>query len=776
MTDYYIAKAGVVQGGQKYAEVAVAAPSAAVTHSDRVGGATYSWACVYNTPKDSFDSIKMREVRNTTGHITTLSVYSMGAIPDDQNTSEDDSETDRVLRTDLLVASATHTQVVDNATGVDTDVVFDFNTTLSQANLGAAFTVVQSTTDGSGTRVGTSELRFDDRDALDYFTSPNDNQSTDNNIGGAGNTYFQTTAGGVWSSYSPDPCLAFELYNSTSIPLGNDENASINSIANPFATVEKCYAVAASNLINGSDKVIFREGTYRSEYSYGGSTNAIWFGDGVGEIPGSVIAYQGERVAFETPEQKLNSIEFRNLGNVVSSYYIDGIDFRNGSASVTRGFVKFDQVSNWTTLVNIYIQNNTFTQLESENDLLDGAIRTATTGKAIYNVLNNTVTVADAKGMEMANLNGTLNIKNNTIINLAPQTSDNSEAPCIFVSGRSGVTTDTYINVENNTLKFVIGGSNSGAHMLQADYFNHYNISNNYFDLSDSNALVEDSTPPINNMRIGNSSLLTEPTHYRNLKTLRIENNTCKNINTRGSFLAFYKTPAAQTANHIDAGSIVTVKDNLIEGNPFLRRSDSNALAIDTFASYVEDFIVDGNTFKDYQDVIRPYNLGTNYVIKNNIFDQLGDDTAGSKTVSIFIRLEENVDPVVIENNTFIFGEKGTCIYFSSLASNTTDVLIKDNSFIFIGAEEKSANNNYLVYRASTDNLDQFTFKGNYYYGLENLNTTSSLTSHLTGGTLLQGLALLPETTYHTTNIVKNGPVGTMIKRMSGTSLGWNIK
>ena len=198
--------------------VSVASANEGFTHSNRVNNSTlYSWACVYNTPSSTFNTIKVRGVRADVGDVTTLSVYSTGAIPDDPATSEDDDKFDRYLRSSLLVTSAQHTQT----SSVDSNVYFSFPTDLSQANLGVSFTVVQDTADSSGNRVATSEYRFSSLSSLSHYQSPNNNTSSSHADGGAGNVYYQTThTGGAWSSYSNDPPLAFELYYEPRTPFG----------------------------------------------------------------------------------------------------------------------------------------------------------------------------------------------------------------------------------------------------------------------------------------------------------------------------------------------------------------------------------------------------------------------------------------------------------------------------------------------------------------------------------------------------------------------------
>lgn len=197
--------------------VSIASENEASVHANRLNNVTlYSWGCVYNTPSSTFNTIKVRKVRADIGDVTTLSVYSTGAIPDDPATSEDDNETDRYLRSSLFVTSAQHTQT----SSFDSDVFFFFPTNLSQANLGVSFTVIQDTADSSGNRVSTSEYRFSSLSSLSHYQSPNNNTSSDNSSGGAGNVYYQTNEGGVWTSYSNDPPLGFELYFEPRTPFG----------------------------------------------------------------------------------------------------------------------------------------------------------------------------------------------------------------------------------------------------------------------------------------------------------------------------------------------------------------------------------------------------------------------------------------------------------------------------------------------------------------------------------------------------------------------------
>ena len=760
MTDFYIAKAGVVQGGQKYAEVAVAAPSAAVTHSDRVGGATYSWACVYNTPKDSFDSIKMREVRNTIGHITTLSVYSMGAIPDDQNTSEDDSETDRVLRTDLLVASATHTQVVDNATGVDTDVVFDFNTTLSQANLGAAFTVVQSTTDGSGTRVATSELRFDDRDALDYFTSPNDNQSTDSNTGGAGNTYFQTTAGGVWSSYSTDPCLAFELYNSTSIPLGNDSNDGL-SLSAPKATVASVQAIIA---FTPADKIIFRAGTYTTELSFGPVTETLIYMEF--DTPTehiSLEAYEDETVVFEMPVNESYLLGFNNINGSSNDdvYTVKNIQFRNGaSTAASESFIYNTQSNSSSTFYKFIVDGCTFTQLGTEIDIVRGGVYAAISNIASVEIRNCEFNIVDQKALTLTNQIGVV-IENNTFNLVAPTTNDDRLAMFSFAGRQNAVNNQvSQLFFRNNRVNYTFSdGMDGDTIVMQPEYFNEMHFIGNTFNFEATNIQsnrIIDTFRPATTTQAGRTTNL-----------INIIGNTFNNNTGRGDTIEFYRS-----TDFPENTAVVNFNYNTFVGNAEMQNNTSNQV-LDTTSMKATEFNCIGNNFEKYQDFLLLNDMqNTPFVIEDNVFKNAGNNNTGpaGDTIPLSIYVIES-NGGTIKNNTFFIEEEGTCIRLHNGVTN--DVKVIGNSFVYLG-DVRTSGEEYIILNINPNDLDEVFIDNNYYYGLEKLGDTT-LFEYAPTATFDEAMAIADtDVTFHTTNIIKRDIAKSMTSRLT-KDIAWKV-
>jgi len=758
MTDFYIAKAGVVQGGQKYAEVAVAAPSATVSHTDRVGGATYSWASVYNTPKDSFDSIKMRKVRNTTGHITTLSVYSMGAIPDDQNTSEDDSETDRILRTDLLVASATHTQVVDNATGVDTDVVFDFNTTLSQANLGAAFTVVQSTTDGSGTRVGSSELRFDDRDALDYFTSPNDNQSTDSNTGGAGSTYYQVSDGAVWSTYAAgaqsDPCLAFELYNSTSISLGSDSNDGL-SLSTPKATVASVQAITS---FTSADKLFFRAGTYTTELAYGPDSNVHMEFDTFVELI-SLEAYEDEIVIFEMPATKSYMVTFANINGPSDTdlYSIRNIQFRNGAGDATTAFILFTQSGSSNKIIEFVVEGCTFTQLASEADLTHGALYASGTKRGTVRLKNNTFNIADARALNLTNQVVVI-LEDNTFNLSAPSSNDSSNA-MFYISGVANPVMTSKVFIQNNTTTYNWAGDSGNNILHQLEYFNEM-----YFH---NNTITINSTDTNSSVYLDTIRPATTTTNGRTTTLIDIVGNTFTNNGSRGDTIEFYRASSLTDHTHV-----VNLNYNHFIGNAVLQNKVNTECFNSEFMRATE-FNCIGNTFERYQDFLDLVDMqNTPFVIEDNIFKNAGNNNFGSSGANLPLSLYVvQSNGGVIKNNTFFIAEEGTCIRLHSGVTN--DVEIVGNSFIYLG-DTRTDGEEYIILNINSNDLDEVLIDNNYYYGLEKLGDTT-LFEYAPTATFAEAMALTDtDVTFHTTNLVKRDVVRPIASRMT-KDIAWKV-
>ena len=763
MTDYYIAKAGVSQGGQDYAEVIVAPSTATVTHSNRVGGATYSWACVYNTPSEAFDSIKMRAVRNTTGHITTLSVYSMGAIPDDPNTSEDNAETDRVLRTDLLVASATHTQVVDNSSGVDVDVVFDFNTTLSQANLGAAFTVVQSTTDANGVRVASSELRFDDRDALYHFINPNDNQSSDSNVGGAGNMYYQTVDGGYFSSYTGaqvDPCLAFELYHSTSIPLGNDSNNGL-AISTPKATVN---SIQTAYDFTSADKLFFRAGTYTTELAYGpvSEVNIYMEFDAPNEHI-SIEAYGDETVVFEMPvnEQYLLGLNNVNGSSNDDVYTIKNIQFKNGATTAaSQGFVYLTQSNSSTTFCKFVIDGCTFTQLGTEIDLVRGGVYAGITNIGSVEIRNCEFNIVDVKAITLSNQIKAV-IENNTFNLIAPATNDDRLA-MFSLSGRQNAANSqvTKLFFSNNIVNYTFSdGMNGDTILVQPEYFNEMHFFGNTFNFEttdiQSNRIIDTIRPA------------TTTIAGRTTSIINIIGNTFNNNTGRGDTIEFYRSPL-----YPENTAVVNVNYNTFVGNAEMQNNLNNQV-LDTTNMKATEFNCIGNIFEKYQDFLLLNDMqNTPFVIEDNIFKNGGNNNFGSAgdTIPLSVYIIES-NGGTIKNNTFFIEEEGTCIRLH--VGVTNDVTIEGNSFVYLGAPRTNSEE-YIIININPADLDEVTIDNNYYYGLEKLGDTT-LFEYAPTATFDEAMALADtDITFHTTNIIKRDVAKSMTSRLT-KEVAWKV-
>ena len=764
MTDFYIAKAGVVQGGQKYAEVAVAAPSATVSHTDRVGGATYSWASVYNTPKDSFDSITMRKVRNTTGHITTLSVYSMGAIPDDQNTSEDDSPTERLLRTSLLVASATHTQVVDNDNGVDTDVVFDFNTTLSQANLGAAFTVVQSTTDGSGTRVATSELRFNDRDALNHFTNPNDNQSTNSSIGGAGSTYYQVSDGAVWSTYAAgaqsDPCLAFELYNSTSIPLGSDSNNGL-SLSTPKATMASVQAIGA---FTPADKIFFRAGTYTTELSYGPVAETLIYMEF--DTPTehiSIEAYGDETVVFEMPVNEHYLLGFNNVNGSSNDdvYTVKNIQFRNGATTaVSQSFIYNTQSNSASTFYKFIVDGCTFTQLGTEIDIVRGAVYAALSNIASVEIRNCEFNIVDQKALTLSNQIGVV-VENNTFNLVAPTTNDDRLSMFSFAGRQNAVNNQlSQLFFSKNKVNYTFSDGMSGdTIVIQPEYFNEMHFIGNTFNFEATNIQSDriiDTFRPATTTQAGRTTSL-----------INIIGNTFNNNTGRGDTIEFYRS-----TNFPENTAVVNFNYNTFVGNAEMQNNNSNQV-LDTTSMKATEFNCIGNKFEKYQDFLLLNDMqNTPFVIEDNIFKNAGNNNTGAGgddiPLSIYV-IESNNG--VIKNNTFFIEEEGTCIRLHNGVTNDIEVI--GNSFVYLG-DVRTNGEEYIILNINAADLDEVLIDNNYYYGLEKLGDTT-LFEYAPTATFDEAMALTDtDVTFHTTNIIKRNVAKSMTSRMT-KEIAWKV-
>jgi len=706
----------------------------------------------------------MRKVRNTTGHITTLSVYSMGAIPDDQNTSEDDSPTERLLRTSLLVASATHTQVVDNDNGIDTDVVFDFNTTLSQANLGAAFTVVQSTTDGSGTRVATSELRFNDRDALNHFTNPNDNQSTNSSIGGAGSTYYQVSDGAVWSTYAAgaqsDPCLAFELYNSTSIPLGSDSNNGL-SLSTPKATMASVQAIGA---FTPADKIFFRAGTYTTELSYGPVAETLIYMEF--DTPTehiSIEAYGDETVVFEMPVNEHYLLGFNNVNGSSNDdvYTVKNIQFRNGATTaVSQSFIYNTQSNSASTFYKFIVDGCTFTQLGTEIDIVRGAVYAALSNIASVEIRNCEFNIVDQKALTLSNQIGVV-VENNTFNLVAPTTNDDRLSMFSFAGRQNAVNNQlSQLFFSKNKVNYTFSDGMSGdTIVIQPEYFNEMHFIGNTFNFEATNIQSDriiDTFRPATTTQAGRTTSL-----------INIIGNTFNNNTGRGDTIEFYRS-----TNFPENTAVVNFNYNTFVGNAEMQNNNSNQV-LDTTSMKATEFNCIGNKFEKYQDFLLLNDMqNTPFVIEDNIFKNAGNNNTGAGgddiPLSIYV-IESNNG--VIKNNTFFIEEEGTCIRLHNGVTNDIEVI--GNSFVYLG-DVRTNGEEYIILNINAADLDEVLIDNNYYYGLEKLGDTT-LFEYAPTATFDEAMALTDtDVTFHTTNIIKRNVAKSMTSRMT-KEIAWKV-
>ena len=202
---------------------------------------SFLYAAAFNTPSSSWNTIVIpKVVGGNAGDVIKLSVYK-GALPDDPNTDDDNSETSARLDANDLLDSATYTV----ASNIGTDGIsaqFDFNTNFSSANCGAAYTVVGEQFDSSGNHANFSAVFCTDRDGVYNFINNEDEGVEGIGFagfagGGVGNVYRQFRYGSTTPEVHTisfdhasitidgttvyDPCPAWGIY---SRPLGSGVN------------------------------------------------------------------------------------------------------------------------------------------------------------------------------------------------------------------------------------------------------------------------------------------------------------------------------------------------------------------------------------------------------------------------------------------------------------------------------------------------------------------------------------------------------------------------
>ena len=388
MTDFYIAKQGQTFDGQNYANVVVAAEDADFTAITRTRSTPLVWAAVYNTPDISWNSIRIRQMNaGQTGDLVKLRIYK-GSIPNDPNTSADDSEATRAIDENDFVEEATY---VRQSNSNETNLMFTFTTTMTKALLGDSYTVVQRNFDADGvTAIASPECRFGTsgnyaaaRGSQSNYTKPNDNTSSSQDDGGPGNLYQASTfiPGGTanvggenhWNHYSSsgdiqDVALTHELYVTTSNPLGNDSNDGLTP-STPKATLDAIIEISDDANSDG-DNIFFYGATYTdTELNVSEGSGQVASIDATSKRAHNFLAYLDQEVIFRRGGASDVSyfMKFQNItDSPQTDFKISGIKFRDsdttiGAGGITAGCLFFveDNASS-SAFPTVTIENCTF--------------------------------------------------------------------------------------------------------------------------------------------------------------------------------------------------------------------------------------------------------------------------------------------------------------------------------------------------------------------------------------------------------------------------------
>jgi len=764
MTDFYIAKAGELHDGQKYANVSLA-PDGKTYEQAVFSSDPWRWASTYNSPKDAFDTIIYRQLQSTSvGDIVTLKIYK-GYIPDLGDTDQP-TLADRNLNAANLMASKSVTMTSTAAT----DYVFQFDQEFSDVNLTSQiagdapqFTVFQETTNSGGTVISAYRTLFAVRTVVPLiFTSPEDfGPDTDSGNGGAGNTHGASNGTFFGNSGSAlDRPLALEFLKSTDIPLGIA--AGTGAIDSPVQTVAQVLPLGAEI----GDTVFFRTGTYDTEIDNQG--DASYQCRLINDQAFNIKGYSGETVAFKPDNAVsflLGFVSIRNNSGAETTVTIENINFITAAdGSGCNAFMRLDSLVNTVDRINWEIKNCTFTQTGTQHSLTNGAI---------YNVSNPTV------GESITVEDSTFNVRERNVIQANPMSGDVRFKNCniTFDSPDNAVEADIekpfFLNKFNNialTTRFIMEDCSmvvttptlSEQHQLiQADYVNELIFLNNNITIN-PNATSSTAAPYNELIRAYNKPSSIEGTSGRELNLFKFVGNTVIRNDTKGTVINL-----VGIAHPNGTGNSLIIEDNqFICTNDLLRNQGALGKVVNMSSPACDTIRIRNNKIRNFQDGFDLTSGGTvEAVISGNEFENCGHDGASNYGDPLMINLNEvgtGTSKTYITGNTFDLVEKQTCMNLSDSLDTTTKAVVEDNTFIMRGYRPSAGTVGDFCLHTSATGGTQHSFKGNTYLNMENLRTNRFV---LYGGvvkTIAEGLAYDSEA--HTSNAIKTLGTKSLVK------------
>jgi hypothetical protein len=544
------------------------------------------------------------------------------------------------------------------------------------------------------------------------------------------------------------------------------------TISDPVLTVDQ--ALALSNFTHPATEhtLIFRAGTYDTEIDTDNTTSYQLKLTGLSQAC-NLKGYEGETVIFKP----VNNVQYlcalvsiaNNTGTEIT-VTIENIEFENnGSNEVQNAFIRMDSASNAVTKVNTNVKNCTFTQDDGDVDLLVGCTYFGSSANQ-----GSDVTISDCtfnfnsrRCIHINTLKGLAIIKNNTINVTSPTLMAANDADkLLFVAKPNNYAVDSTVKLEDNKFIYNLSSFNTDGDLIQLDYVNNIFLSNNYFEINPAAGVVLQDVGPLKNiLKVFNSATSTHASHVnRDLKTLNISSNVIIRNDTRGVFAELTGSGSLDAASSF-SGSVLTVDSNVVVAtNTLLRTTDVEGRFIRITKSPIETIEIKNNFISGLPDGIILNRGGEGSVtIENNVFDNMGEDGAGSYTdarVLDFLNVGTSSNPVQIRKNIFNIGQLQTCLFLSGSGS-TTHVNVEENTFICPKLRSTSSAV-FPMHYSSTGTEDQHTFKNNYYLNMENLNATSIAVVGSAGKTLAALKVLEPS--LHTNNLVKRTKGG-LIKR-----------
>ncbi|QMS88245.1 right-handed parallel beta-helix repeat-containing protein [Nostoc edaphicum CCNP1411] len=477
------------------------------------------------------------------------------------------------------------------------------------------------------------------------------NQNTVNGINSNSGIFISNTTGATALTVNSNNLT--ETFNDVRINLAGTASGTLqineNTITNNGTAVDVQLSDSANfssitinnNQINGVDADITSNGINLQAFNdvvadnvivSGNTINTITNGDGIN------LQFNGNsRAAFTISSNTISDIKDTVTGdfNFTDAINLEFFDNANSTVSVTennisdvagRG-ISLGNFSNTTTL-DVSITDNQVSNTTAEGIGLDDlqgnvevvnntiensqAVGIKLSGGEIAKITDNTINNTGTQGIQVENSSGTINIDRNTITDANQESITLSE-----VTGTVTVNQNT-INGLNNSFGIFTQNSTGSVDLTIDDN----TLLENQNDIGVNFSGIASGTAQVNNNTISNigSGVDVQLTDSANLSSITINNNQITGVDTStaSNGINFQATDDVAANNVTVSGNTINTITNK-DGMSFQVRNNSQTI-----------FTISGNTITNVQD-FNPGDSGLNDAINLKFFD---DNVSSSATIS----------------------------------------------------------------------------------------------------------------------------------------------